>query len=121
MNYNIAFLGKIDVYYQLKSATNTTYHPASILDDIGLQQNRFTMEEGQDTIKITLPLADDQMPEPDEAFNIVLTSVKLVSTAAYNDSNKSPPIIGKFNTSLVVIEANDGARGELSFAPRSVK
>jgi len=79
------------------------------------------MEEGQDTIKITLPLADDQMPEPDEAFNIVLTSVKLVSTAAYNDSNKSPPIIGKFNTSLVVIEANDGARGELSFAPRSVK
>ena len=91
------------------------------MHDIGLQRNRVTIEEGVDTIKITVPLIDDQMPEPDEAFYVVLTSVKLVSTAVYNDSNKSPPVIGKFNTSLVVIEANDGARGELSFAPLSVK
>ena len=77
-----------------------------------------TMEENQDTVKITLPLIDDSVPEPDEIFRVNLTSVRLVS-AGYNNSQL--PIIGQLSSLDVLIEANDGARGELSFTHESVK
>ncbi|XP_066912895.1 adhesion G-protein coupled receptor V1-like isoform X2 [Clytia hemisphaerica] len=110
-------LGKLEIYYDILPVANTTYQPASITEDVGQQRNMVTMEENQDTIKITLPLIDDSAPEPDEIFRVNITSVRLASNA-YNNSQL--PIIGQSSSLDILIEANDGARGELSFTHESV-
>ena len=100
--------------------TNATkYKGANIREDVGKQEDMFVMNDNQDTVKISIPINDDSLAEPDEIFRVRLTLVRLIS-ASYNESQQLPTI-GKSSSVLVLIEANDGAQGELSFAPHSVK
>lgn len=71
-------------------------------------------------MKITIPIVNDDQPEVDEAFYVNLVSVQLLSAHAQTNTTV-PPLIGKARTLLVVIDANDGARGVLSFAQGSLK
>ena len=114
------FSGKLEIYYNLSTVSNhTVYNGANITDDIGKQQDMVVMNDKQDTVKISIPIKDDSKPEPDEIFRVRITSVRLVSPS-YNQSQQQPRI-GKSSSVLILIEANDGAQGELSFAPSSVK
>lgn len=108
----------MEIYYIIETIANATYRSVNVTGDIGKKRDKVVMEDSQDTLKISIPIVDDSSAEPDEIFRVRLESVQLVSPA-YNESQL--PRIGTSSSIRVIIEANDGAQGELSFAADSVK
>ncbi|XP_032809135.2 adhesion G-protein coupled receptor V1 isoform X2 [Petromyzon marinus] len=76
----------------------------------------FILEEGQTSTSIRVTVLEDEIPEVSEVFLVNLTSVELlVSTAA------GPPRLDIFGlVAQVVIEANDGAGGIISWKTNSI-
>ena len=71
-----------------------------------------------DSGSITVSILDDDEPEENELFVVSLDSVQLLSPSL---SGTVSPRLGTSSTMDIVIDANDGTRGELMFKPESVK
>ena len=111
-------LGIVEVSYTIQSNNlNLDMSPASIMEDIGVNKSTVRIPDGADSVKVIIPIIDDNIPEIDEGFIVRLMSVTLVD--GFNSS--SPPRIGTLNESIVVISANDDAHGRLSFTTESLK
>lgn len=90
---------------------------ASVIDDIGFNQSTVDIPDGVDSVKLSIPIVDDEVPEIDEGFTVKLMSVQLID----GSNSSSPPKLGISTQVEIVINANDDARGKLSFALESLK
>ena len=106
-------------YEILGNSLNGSVKPASILEDVGVANGSIQVQNGSNAVKIRVPLIDDSIPEIDEGFTVHLKSVQLLSSL--NSSTVQPRIDKNNNVVFVVIQANDGANGELSFDPKSIE
>lgn len=114
----ILCLGQLQLFYDiLPIPANNTLKPANLLDDVQVTKSYMVFQDGEDSVKISIVIKNDEQLEVDEGFYVKLTSVKLLS----KNTTNMPPVLGSIDTLLVVIEANDGARGVLSFAQQSLK
>ena len=125
-NFNWSYLvfnivsGSLKIEYEiLGNSLNGSVKPASILEDVGVANGSIQVQNGSNAVKIRVPLIDDSIPEIDEGFTVHLKSVKLLSSL--NSSTVQPRIDKNNNVVFVVIQANDGANGELSFDPKSIE
>ena len=119
LTFNIV-LGSLKIEYEiLGNSLNSSVEPASVLEDIGVANGSIQVQNGLNAVKIRVPLIDDNMPEIDEGFTVHLKTVKLLLSS--NSSTVQPRIDKNNNIVFVVIQANDGANGELSFDSKSIE
>ena len=126
INFNQSYLtftivlGSLKIEYEiLGNSLNSSVEPASVLEDIGVANGSIQVQNGLNAVKIRVPLIDDNMPEIDEGFTVHLKTVKLLLSS--NSSTVQPRIDKNNNIVFVVIQANDGANGELSFDSKSIE
>ena len=101
------------------NSLNSSVEAASVLEDVGVANGSIQVQIGSNAVKIRVPLIDDSIPEIDEGFTVHLKTVKLLSSS--NSSTLQPRIDKNNNKVFVVIQANDGANGELSFDSKSIE
>ena len=101
------------------NSLNSSVEAASVLEDVGVANGSIQVQNGSNAVKIRVPLIDDSIPEIDEGFTVHLKTVKLLSSS--NSSTLQPRIDKNNNKVFVVIQANDGANGELSFDSKSIE
>ena len=101
------------------NSLNSSVEAASVLEDVGVANGSIQVQNDSNAVKIRVPLIDDSIPEIDEGFTVHLKTVKLLSSS--NSSTLQPRIDKNNNKVFVVIQANDGANGELSFDSKSIE
>ncbi|XP_057301693.1 adhesion G-protein coupled receptor V1-like isoform X2 [Hydractinia symbiolongicarpus] len=111
-------LGVVDIYYEVQSV-NSSLHiaNASIPEDVLVQTPSVRIRDGIDSVKLLIPIVNDDLPEINEGFVVKLTSVVLRTTPK---NSSMLPKIGLLRDVVVVIDANDGAAGELFFTAASL-
>lgn len=109
----------VDIYYEVQSV-NSSLHVAnaSVPEDVFVQTPSVRIRDGIDSVKLLIPIVNDDLPEINEGFVVKLTSVVLRTTPK---NSSMLPKIGLLRDVVVVIDANDGAAGKLFFTAASLK
>ena len=119
-SFSTIVLGFLRIEYEiLGNSLNSSVEAASVLEDVGVANGSIQVQNGSNAVKIRVPLIDDSIPEIDEGFTVHLKTVKLLSSS--NSSTLQPRIDKNNNKVFVVIQANDGTNGELSFDSKSIE
>ncbi|XP_052793587.1 adhesion G-protein coupled receptor V1-like [Mya arenaria] len=114
-------IGNIRVEYEITagslSQTNDELIYASANEDFAAERTFVDLVEGVSSAAITVTIMEDEIPEVDEVFVVRLLSVTLINEQASGE----PPVLGSTGTvSQVIINANDGTKGEVIFKQDSV-
>ncbi|XP_055956200.1 adhesion G-protein coupled receptor V1 [Patella vulgata] len=120
VNRKFGAIGQIRVNYQVLAGsitpTSDTLKLATVTDDFQGLSSFIDLQSGSSTGTISVNIVNDTIPEIDEVFIVRLTAVTLNGSA----SNSNPPRLATNGTvSEIIINANDGSKGVIVFAPDS--
>lgn len=92
---------------------------ASPGEDVLFNTTSILIENGVSIGRIPIFINDDGSAELDEFFMVNLTNVELFNDTTQKSINETfmPPRLGRYLTSQVKIQANDGPQGILVFSP----
>lgn len=92
---------------------------ASPGEDVSADNSSIIIGNGVGIGLIPINIIDDRLAELDEFFLVNITGVELIGSQSspVNSQTFLPPRLGRYLTSEVMIEANDGTRGILVFSP----
>ena len=128
----VAELKKLLIYFPLGSIRlhftilNGSLHSLSsderlavVGTDVLVNSTSILVKNGASVGAIPLSIANDNLAELDEYFVVNITNVELVNKSSLTISNETftPPRLGRYLTSEVKIEKNDGPQGILVFSP----
>ncbi|MBN3308256.1 GPR98 protein, partial [Amia calva] len=89
-------------------------------DFVDVYNGDFVFESNQTSVAIQLSIVNDNIPETDESFYVILTSAEVLNSIPPAPGLK-PRLIPEFSVASVTILANDAINGFLSIGPAFVR
>ena len=113
----------VRLYFTIINGSLHTLSPdemlAELSTDVAVNTSSTLINNGASVGEIPLDIINDNLAELDEYFVVNITRVELVNSSSsliYNET-LTPPRLGRYLTSEVKIEKNDGPQGILVFDP----
>ena len=114
-------LGTVRLHFAI---INGSQHPlssderlAAVGTDVVVNSSSILISNGVNVGAIPLNIVSDGLAELDEYFVVNITNVELVTESSISNKTFTPPRLGRYLTSEVKIEKNDGPFGILVFSP----
>ena len=118
----LSCIGSIRVYFAVLNGSlhslDSQHKLAVAGEDAYATNNSVIIENGFSVGVIPINIVDDNIAELREGFIVNITAVEMVNLSiSTNNVTFRPPRLGRYISSDVTIEANDGPHGTLVFSP----
>jgi hypothetical protein len=119
--FGVIFLGTVRVNFTIMNGSLHSLFSderlAAVGTDVIPTSFSILVNDGVSVGAIPLRIFNDSLAELDEYFVVNITNVELVNKSLINSYTFTPPRLGRYSTSEVKIEKNDGPYGILVFSP----